>query len=174
MHLITRLSLLLLLVSLSEYVPVVAQEAEPGNLLAVSRPGTFRALFRISPELLRDLSKLEGVEPPEARYLSDLLLASATRSSGSAKKDCCYKKVADGIWSCCDGTFVTSTAPSVRALMQRSFEAPAVNPAAARDKYFRIVQLVESPRAMVAVKPTDPLFSAFAWDKLEKVTELKQ
>src|ERR1700686_4903287 len=100
-------------------------QATPAEILAVSsKDGRFA--WKISPEVLAELRSIESIRPKEAKELGEAFLSAALTKRQGDKKECCYKKVADGVWSCCDGRFVTTTAPSLMKVFQLSQEAPAI------------------------------------------------
>ena len=133
-------------------------------------PGKPKLAWEISSELLQQLREVKVVEPLEAKQLGNAFLSAALSSKHGGKKECCYEKVADGVWSCCDGTFVTTNVASLTNLFRLAESAPKGGNDETRlpEKLQALLESVHRSGSFKPLARDDPRMLFIPWEKMKQ------
>lgn len=148
--------------------PLHAQDFS--NVLALLGPDQERLAWEINADVVKDLGQLDALEPLDARILGNALLTAALREKdGGDKKKCCYEKVADGVWSCCDGTFVTTGARSLGKLFDLAGKSPEKDNGEKdlSEKFRPFLIRFNRGDAFKSLGLDDPKMHSIPWEKME-------
>ena len=125
----------------------------PENTILAFRQNDKISAWRIDPKLLKLVADLDVKKAEQAKQVSDLLLYAVAKKGGN--KECCYKKVADNVWSCCDGTFVTTTAATLKQIFQLAEGARGTPKSPPDPKLTPLMNALQKPTSFMAVKPDE-------------------
>ena len=147
-----------------------AQQPDLSNVLAVLEPGQRKLAWAVNVELIKDLGRLEGAEPLDARILGNAFLAAAHgKKGGGKKKECCYEKVAEGVWTSCDGTFVRTIAQNLEKLFDLAGKAPkdAADPTRLSKQFQHFLTRFNQADAFVPLQSEDRRMIQIPWESMK-------
>jgi hypothetical protein len=159
---------LTLLATCSLWHDLHAQALKLETILAIGGPDKPKQAWEVNAALLEEFGKIRQIEPLEAKLLGDTFLSTALRKRPEDKKDCCYEKVADGVWSCCDGTFVYTKAPGLGALFNVAVKGPQLRESEKQlpERFQALVEMIKKPDAFAPLKIDDPRLKFIPWEKM--------
>ena len=159
---------LMLLAMCSLWHDLHAQALKLETILAISGPDKPKQAWEVNAALLEELGKLGQIEPLEAKLLGNTFLSAALRKRPEDKEHCCYEKVADGVWSCCDGTFVYTKAPNVSALFSVAGKGTQLRESEKQlpERFQALVEMIKRPDAFAPLKIDDPSLKLIPWEKM--------
>lgn len=154
--------------------PCRAQSSrELSNVVAFLGPDQQRLAWEVDANLLKELGQLDDLESPDASILSNALISAALGGDKDNKKKCCFEKVADGIWSCCDGTFVTTGAKSVATLFDLAAKSSekSNDPADLSKKFRPFLDRFNDTGVFKSLGRDDPQMRDIPWEQMKTTRE---
>lgn len=153
----------------------VPEQQQFGRLIAV-RIGQDRLLWEVQPELIALMARhVPSLSSPDARLVGNVLLKSISESPKPAedKKECCYKKIGENIWSCCNGTYVSTGAPQVKQLFsraepQRGQLANAASETGVNPEVATLLVALRKGNALKRIRQDDGRFDAVQWSRMKE------
>jgi hypothetical protein len=155
-------------------VPAHAKENDFSNVVAFLGADQEKLAWEVDAGLLQALGQLDDIDPLDAKILSNALVSAVLRGNKGDKKKCCYEKVADGIWSCCDGTFVTTGAKSIGKLFDLARKSSEKNngPEDLSEKFRPFLRRFDDPNVFKSLRGDDPQVRDIPWERMKTTRQL--